>query len=301
MVKDPDSGKRLSRLNPRSEWQSHAAEHLRIVPPLLFAAVNNRKAYVGSEVPQRKNTRILSGLLRCGVCGAGMSIKGKMGRATRIMCTRAKEAKACSNTRPYTLDHIETTVLDGLRSRLKDERLMDHFVACYNDEHHQLYSGQGAAREKAAQRLAAAIREFDRILNMAVKEMISDAEAARLLPELRAEKARLEAELSVIPEPPKVVYLKPALVGRYIRGMEQLDAVVRENGDITEEAKKLVRDLIMTVTVYPPKSGERPEIRIDGRLSPVVDEALSQRLAIRGGTVVEGRALKTKLLRFSAP
>ena len=51
MVRDPDSGKRLSRLNPTSQWQSHAAEHLRIVPPALFAAVNNRKAHVSSEVP----------------------------------------------------------------------------------------------------------------------------------------------------------------------------------------------------------------------------------------------------------
>ena len=71
-----------------------------------------------------------------------------MGRVTRIMCTRAKEARSCGNTRPYVLDEIERTVVDGLRSRLKDQKLIDHFANCYNDEHRQLDSGQGVAREK---------------------------------------------------------------------------------------------------------------------------------------------------------
>ncbi|MGO4837549.1 recombinase zinc beta ribbon domain-containing protein, partial [Rhizobiaceae sp. 2RAB30] len=234
MVKDPDTGKRISRINPQSEWQEEKAEHLRIVPAALFAQVSGRKS-TPFKAPLRRNARILSGLLRCGACGSGMSIQGKMGRVTRIVCTRAKESKSCTNLRPVAVDHIETTVIEGLLSRLKDQKLIDHFVACYNDEHKQLYAGQGVAREKARQRLAAAEREYERVLSMAIKGIISEDEAGRQLPALRAEKAKLEQELSVIPEPPKVVTLKPAFIARYIRSLEGLAAAVMANGPLAEE------------------------------------------------------------------
>ncbi|RWC48067.1 MAG: recombinase family protein [Mesorhizobium sp.] len=291
MVKDPDTGRRQSRVNPRTEWQEHAAEHLRIVPAPLFAAVNSKPARTNAA-PARKNARLLSGLLRCGCCGSGMSIKDTQGKITRIMCTRAKESRSCTNLRPYALDHIEATVLDGLRARLNDRALIDHYVAAYNDEHQQLYSGQGASREKAAQRLDAAKREYDRVLNAYVKGMISEAEAEQRLPELRSERQQLESALAVLPQPPKVVTLKPALVARYIRDLEALEASIADNGFVSEEAKKHLRNIVSTVTVYPPKPGELPTIQIDGYLSNLVDQDLKQRASLRGGAMVAGEGLE---------
>lgn len=32
-VKDPDTGRRISRVNPREQWMTADAEHLRIVDP----------------------------------------------------------------------------------------------------------------------------------------------------------------------------------------------------------------------------------------------------------------------------
>jgi site-specific DNA recombinase len=286
MVKDPDTGKRISRVNPQSEWQEEAAPQLRIVPAEIFAKVNGRKIRASSDKPMKKNARILSGLLKCGACGAGMSIKDKMGRVTRIMCTKAKEARSCHNTRPYVLDEIETTVVDGLRSRLDDPKLLEFYVECYNDEHKKLYAGQGAAREKAKQRLAAAEREHERVLDGYIKGIVSETEAARRLPELRAEKARLEKEVATIPEPPKVVTLKPALVSRYLRSLEELDAAVKSGGMLSLDVRRCVRDLVTSVTVFPSNASERPELKVDGYLSSLVDEGLSRRFAVRGGTMV---------------
>lgn len=289
MVKDPDTGRRISRINPKSEWQEQAAEHLRIVPAELFAVVNGqKKPRALKDGLIKKNGRLLSGLLRCGVCGSGMSIKDRQGPSTRIMCTRAKEARSCANARPYIVDHIEATVLDSLRARLNDKALIEHYVAAYNDEHQHLYSGQGASREKAAQRLDAAKREIERVVNAYVKGLISEAEAQARLPDLRAESAAIEADLATIPEPPKVVTLKPALVARYKRDLEALDMAIRENGHVSDEAKKVVRDIVSTVTVFPPGADGKPTVQIDGYLSNLVDQDLAQRSHIRGGAVVAG-------------
>lgn len=179
-------------------------------------------------------------------------------------------------------------MLDGLRARLNDKALIDHYVAAYNDEPQKLYSGQGASREKAAQRLDAAKREYDRVLNAYVKGMISEAETEQRQPELRTERQRLEGELVVTPQPPKVVTLKPALVARYIRDMEALAASIAENGYVSEEAKKHLRAIVSTVTVCPPKAGEPPSIAIDGYLYNLVDQGLNQRLSVRGRAMVAG-------------
>lgn len=75
MLKDPDTGKRISRPNPESEWQATNVSDLAIVPRDLFELAQKRKKMRGAAHPnqQRQPRHMLSGLLRCGVCGAGMS------------------------------------------------------------------------------------------------------------------------------------------------------------------------------------------------------------------------------------
>jgi site-specific DNA recombinase len=94
MVKDPDTGKRLSRPNPKNDWQTVDVPDLRIISQELFDAAQSRKLACGLTQPnqQRRPRHMLSGLLRCGACGAGMSTNGKdnSGRI-RIRCSAARE------------------------------------------------------------------------------------------------------------------------------------------------------------------------------------------------------------------
>lgn len=62
MVRDPETGKRVSRTNPGSEWQIEAAEHLRIVPPATFAAV--RKLRLARMELRERSANARRGLCR---------------------------------------------------------------------------------------------------------------------------------------------------------------------------------------------------------------------------------------------
>ena len=58
MIKDPDSGKRVSRPNPESEWHRANAPHLKIVEPELFAKVKAIRDQLGRVAPtSRGNSR----------------------------------------------------------------------------------------------------------------------------------------------------------------------------------------------------------------------------------------------------
>src|SRR5262249_5250660 len=53
MRKDPDTGRRVSRANPESEWIIKSVPHLRIVAPDLFAKVQAMKAARRKQRPEK--------------------------------------------------------------------------------------------------------------------------------------------------------------------------------------------------------------------------------------------------------
>ena len=79
MVRDPDTGRRSSRPNPRQDWHVMEVPELAIVPAELFEAAQSRIKARSDIAPTylRKPKRPLSGLLRCGACGGGMSTYGE--------------------------------------------------------------------------------------------------------------------------------------------------------------------------------------------------------------------------------
>ena len=83
-LKDPDSGRRRPVRRPPDEWMRQERPELRIVDPDLWAAVQRRLAFVAEAFgcrpgrpPRGRASRayspyLLSGLLRCALCGARM-------------------------------------------------------------------------------------------------------------------------------------------------------------------------------------------------------------------------------------
>jgi site-specific DNA recombinase len=96
MIKDPATGKRISRPNPPDQYRLAEAPHLRIVNDDLWQKAQARKQVVSNRDPskprQNKRRRILSGLLRCGSCGGGMSSIGERNGTARIQCSAFKES-----------------------------------------------------------------------------------------------------------------------------------------------------------------------------------------------------------------
>ena len=86
MVRDPDTGRRVSRDKPIDEWMEEPAEHLRIVPAEVFAAVQARRREQSIRKaegrPIKRAVRPFSGLLRCALCGKGMAVHDRRGTAT---------------------------------------------------------------------------------------------------------------------------------------------------------------------------------------------------------------------------
>lgn len=134
--KDPDTGKRLRVLRPRSEWITHADESLRIVSDALFERAQGRmrrpagkkQAHTGG-----KPKYLLSGLLRCAVCGAcyvGVNQR-------EYGCSSHRDGGACSNSVRVRRKAVETILLDPIHKELltpqRAERMAKEMRAYFLD------------------------------------------------------------------------------------------------------------------------------------------------------------------------
>jgi site-specific DNA recombinase len=286
MLRDPATGRRISRPNDPTEVQRVAAPHLRIITDGTFRAAQARKAERAHVSPSKRKRakRLLSGLLRCGCCGSGMSVASTSERV-RIVCTRMHESGTCENRRYYYLDSIERRVVDGLRAKFGTRDAIAYFVDVYNTERKR--ASKTARRQVLdfQRKLAAAERDLKRAIDMMIRGKISEAEGDQVIPELRRHRDCVKAALESAAKPPKVVELYPPSVDEYLTAIDKLAEYATghlRSGD--DELARCVRKFIDSVTVMPARAGEEPEIKVAGGLASLLPPE-SRRSGLPGAVV----------------
>ena len=143
-VKDPQTGKRIAKPNPESEWITQDVPELRVVRDELWLQVKERQAATRKLLVEDRNgirserarrpTYLLSGLLKCGDCGGGVS---KIS-AQHYGCSNARNRGTCENRLTIRRDVLEEIVLVGLKKRLMHPDLVKEFIAEYHRELNRL-------------------------------------------------------------------------------------------------------------------------------------------------------------------
>jgi site-specific DNA recombinase len=277
MVKDPDTGRRVSRPNPKEEWQSAEVSDLAIVPHGLFEQAQARKRERSLDLPHyhRRPRHMLSGLLRCGACGSGMSTNGKdkSGRI-RIRCSAATESGSCPDPKTFYLDAVETAVLAGLRVELKNPKVLAEYVKTYHEERKRLSAEADVKRARLERRAGQLKREVDRLVDHLAKGIGDPHVIGPRSTELHYEREDILAELAKAPPAFEVISLHPAILKRYEEQLESLQSALTKgirSGD--PESTEAMRELVETVTVYrDPSEPGAVEIVVAGRLSALLGD-----------------------------
>lgn len=96
-IKDPETGKRVSRPNPESDWIIKEVPDLRIIDQELWDAVRDKQQAINS--PQKsfqqkqRPKNLLSFLIKCGCCSGGYAMISK----THLGCHTARNKGMCDN------------------------------------------------------------------------------------------------------------------------------------------------------------------------------------------------------------
>jgi site-specific DNA recombinase len=139
-IKAPGSNKRLRRARPKSEWKLVERPELRIISAELWQQVPERLAWVkrvhGTQhraglLNRAASSRyLLSGVLRCGVCGANLVIvTGRSRRGyPKYGCPQNFNRGACSNNLQERQEWLEERLLSDLQNAVLQPQAIDYAV-----------------------------------------------------------------------------------------------------------------------------------------------------------------------------
>ena len=193
--KNPDTGKRITRVNSEGELRFADVPQLRIVEEADWRRVQETMAgrCCGHAAPaKRKSPHIFTGLMKCGNCGRSYVSAGGS-KWPRFLCAGRREAGICDNHPTISARTLEQCTLGAIEHDLLDDRVVAEVVREYAAERKRLKASRGEADRRLSQRL----RETERAIKNLITLAENGADPRNVVPrlkELEAERAQLQDE-----------------------------------------------------------------------------------------------------------
>jgi site-specific DNA recombinase len=142
--RNPETGRKVSRATPESQWQRVAVPNWRIVPEELWLAVQERRKKAEADFHKmggltrtlRARTYLFSGLLACGQCGGSMVICAGGGKRGYVKygCHAHKHTGVCENKLMIRQDRLEAQLLATIEQRILSPGNLDYLVSRCEEE-----------------------------------------------------------------------------------------------------------------------------------------------------------------------
>ncbi|MCW1920858.1 recombinase family protein [Rhodobacter sp. KR11] len=167
-VKDPMTGRRVSRINASNEWVTSEVPELRIVDDALWEAVKTRQGEIDADPrvkaikatkfwEEKRPVHLLTGLLVCGCCGGSFATVGR----DYMACSAARKLNTCTQTKSVRRAPLEEAVFTMLRDRLMQPDAVAEFVAAYTREINNARGEEQAERTKIEAERKAVARKLE--------------------------------------------------------------------------------------------------------------------------------------------
>jgi site-specific DNA recombinase len=285
MVRDPETGKRVSRSNPENQWQRHSVPDLRIVPESVWERAQlrlNDSRWLGRG-HNKKPKRPLSGLIKCGHCGNSITIRARRKNgAVYMACTGATELGICKHRSSLRMDKIESDVLDRLASLLHQPAYLQAYLNAYHHERLRLMRLQTKDRATLQRRLANAESNFARAEHLYLERISDGEDAIKRLRELKVKLLAARKDLADFTPPENLVSIRPEATKRYLDALKNLAPSLMELcGPSADSAIHTLRELISEVQIF--RSLEEIEVKLYGHIGALLPQ--SSRLSEKNGSV----------------
>ena len=264
-MKDPISGKRVSKLNPEGEWITQDLPELRIIEDGLWDKVKARQGTLNQkqELWQTNRPRnLFAYLIKCGECGGGCSTVSK----GRIGCSNARNKGTCDNKQTIKRDVLEEAVLGSLREHLMNEELCRVFCEEYARHMKELTQRHNASLHQYEVELQKLQKEKQKIIKSILDgvpgEFVKD-DAARIERRMRELTEFLEDNNE------KPLLFEPGMAARYKREVARLIEALNSE-EHREEASEIIRCLVDRIVLRPSAERDRPIIDLEGDLAGIL-------------------------------
>lgn len=293
-VKDPSTGRRVARPNPRQAWVVSAVPELAILEREVWdrarARLEASRQVVtapagndsGGDKPRavsrgtalssvRRPRWPLAGLVRCGVCNGPMTVVGSGGR---LGCANHVERGTCENHRAVARDAVMRRVMVGLKERLLVPELVEEFVRGYVAEVNATNRERGSRRASLQGEASKLDRQIRNLLEL-LKEGHGGPAMAAELRELERRRETLRAEMAAAETPEPVPDLHPNMPALYRRRVQALEEALADPTTAGVAAEAL-RALVDAILVFPGERRGEVTLSLRGDLAALLHGTLAE-------------------------
>ena len=308
-IKDPNTGKRVSRPNPEANWIRTEVPGLRIVDEALWQRVKLRQIELARQFEAttkgvraaraarlnrlRRPAFLLSGLLTCGCCG------GKYGIITndRYGCLSHFRKGSCANGRTVRRDDIERRVLAGLTDKLVSPEAVAVAVRAYAEEINRQNHERRAQAEGDRRALEKIGRGAKGIMDAIEDGMYQPAMKVRMA-ELDQQRAEIEARLATAPTDMPDIH--PNIAEHYRTKVIRLAETLAEP-ESDGQAREDIRSLVGEVVITPGEKRGESQAILRGELMAILDLAAGRRRSPRPEVITNALASPRNQLYLKEP
>lgn len=275
-IKNPNSGKTVTRLNPESEWVRVEASDLRIVSDVLWEAAKRQQQALAerySGIKEAAQTRSLnaahrpaylfSGLLECGVCGGTYAIVV----GDRYGCVGRHRSHTCTNARTIRRAELERRALAGIADRLVSPDRIEAAVAAYA-AHINRENRERRIQADADTRALAKIDKAVAGIMAAIEDGLYQPSMKARMAELEREKADITARLAEAPA--DVPDVHPGIAEIYKRKVARLTETLADP-ETCLDASSDIRSLVGKIVLHPGEKRGEVHATLHGSLMGILD------------------------------
>lgn len=277
-VKDPNTGRQVTRYNPESEWIRSEVPALRIVADDLWQAAKRQQRALAEQYASireaaqarsmhahalRRPAYLLSGLLECGVCGGNYAIVVD----DRYGCVNRQRSHTCTNSRTITRANLERRALAGIAEKLVSADKVEAAVAAYAEHINRENRERRIQVDTDRQALARIEKAIAGILTAIEDGFYQPAMKGRMA-ELEREKAEIAARM--IEAPRDIPDVHPGIADIYRRKIAQLVETL-DDPETRLDASSDVRSLIGKIVLHPGEKRGQVHATLHGELMGILD------------------------------
>jgi site-specific DNA recombinase len=289
-MRAPGKRHRRAVIRPQSEWRTTERPELALVSAELWGQVQTRlerRRQAGfRKMPGESRTlHALSGLLRCGACGATMIIVGsrKKNGSTYYSygCSafHNKGAAICGNSQQVSERKLETAIFGALRETLSDPDVLEAFRNRF-----EARVAAGSSRKEELGSVESELRKAEQELARATEALLACPWSETVQERLRQEDTRVRAlrerRGALQPRP---VSLAPAHATSHLKG---LSASLNQGGS---KARAMLLRHLEPVRLTVKKEGPDRQLLATGALNLEPHESAVTKVAGAGSTRSHGQ------------
>lgn len=263
-LKDPDSGRRVPRINASENWTRVRVSKLQIVSQDIWQRVHQRLDSSSGMIlhKRRMPRRLFSGLLQCGVCGGSFTVLGE----GRIGCSNHRERASCTNGKKLSAERIENAVLEGLKVHLLTPDMIKTFIDYVRRDLAE------APKDTLTVSPKAELQQIDQQIGNLVAAIEAGGHLSALvarLSDLESRKATLMSVPTLEKTRTPIQLPDPALSQIYQGKVDELRNSLTAVPETQVRASSALRSLINRIEIFPIEGKGSAKLKVTGNIAAI--------------------------------